>query len=99
MRPLARGIGRDNGFRSACGKPVPELTGIISPIRKEPLGHRRASQHLGCADQIMRITGCHDKGTRTAEFVCQRMDLRCAASARGTDGVREGPPFAPAAER
>jgi len=96
---LSRWIGWNNGFRSAFGKPIPELAGIVGPIREQALGHRRAFQHLGRASQIMRITGCEDEGTRTAMLIGQRMDLCCTASARGADGVREGPPFAPAAER
>ena len=45
------------------------------------------------------LPGVIRKATRTADIIGQRVDFGRLPAARAADGVVEGPPFAPAAER
>jgi hypothetical protein len=51
------------------------------------------------ADQIVGVARRDQEGQGTAIIVCQRVDFGRLSAARATDGIVEGPPFAPAAER
>ncbi len=52
-----------------------------------------------CTYQIMDVTRGDQEGAGAADIVRQRMDFGRLPAARAADGVIEGPPFAPAAER
>jgi hypothetical protein len=50
-------------------------------------------------DEVMDVPGCDQQDMGTADIIGQCVDFGRLTAARATDGVIEGPPFAPAAER
>ena len=51
------------------------------------------------SDEVMDVAGRDQQDIWAADIIGQRVDFRRLSAARATDGVVEGPPFAPAAER
>jgi hypothetical protein len=51
------------------------------------------------SDEVVDIAGRDQQDMRAADLIGQRVDFRRLSAARAADGVVEGPPFAPAAER
>ena len=96
---LARWVGRDDGLSPAFGKPVAQGPGVIGAVRQQTaLGTTDFEQRPG-ALEVMDVAGCENEGDRAACVVCQRVELRRPAAARGANGMMTSPPFAPAAER
>lgn len=59
----------------------------------------RGFDQRGCHSHVGRIAGRDHQDAWTPGGIGQSVDLAGAATARGADALREGPPFAPAAER
>jgi hypothetical protein len=92
-------IGRDHGLRTVHGQPVSELPRVISPISKEISWRWDEPQNLCGSDEIVGVSGRDDEAARTPLVVRQGVDFCRAPAARGSNGLDEGPPFAPAADR
>ena len=99
MRVLARWVGRDDGLTAPLGEPVAQATGIVGPIGDQGLGCGNASQQSLGACEVMDLPGGDGEGPRAAVFVGYGVNLGRPSAARSSDGIVEGPPFAPAAER
>ena len=96
---LARWVGWDDRLDAALDQPVAQLSGVVGPIGEQTLGRRGAAQQLGGADQVVGVAGGDDQRPGAALVVGQGVDLGGATAAGSADGIGEGPPFAPAAER
>ena len=92
-------VGRDHRFDPSSGEPVPQFASVVGAVGQQPSRDGGAPQHLGGSDQVVGVACRDDQGAWPAELVSQGVDLGRAAAARRSDGVGEGPPFAPAAER
>lgn len=99
MGVLAGRIGRDDRIGSALAEPVAQLIGVIGAIRNQPGRGNDEVEKIACALQIVGIAWRQSEGDGPAARIGQGVDLGRAPAARAADGVRECPPFAPAAER
>lgn len=99
MGTLARRVGRDHGLAAPRGEPVAELVGIIGAIRDQRARQRRAFQQGAGADEIVAIARRDREGDGTAVLIGYGVNFSRPSAARSSDGVGEGPPFPPAAER
>jgi hypothetical protein len=97
--PDACGAGRDDGLGTTGVKHGADGVAVVAPVGDQPLeGAERINQRGG---------GCHVGGVAWREqyqpwaalFIGCRVELAGAAAPREADGLEEGPPFAPAAER
>ncbi len=99
MGMLTGRIWRDHRFGTAFGKPVAQAPGVVGAVCDQACRARQQSEKGSSAIEIVGIAGSKLEGERPAPIIRQRVDLRRAATARAPDGMVEGPPFAPAAER
>jgi len=99
MRVSARGIGRNDGLTAAFGQPITQPPGIIGTVGNELARDRDGAEVLLGADKVMGIARRHAQREGPSQRVGQRVDFARAAPARASDGIGEGPPFAPPAER
>ena len=99
MWVLAGGIGRDDGIGTPLAEPVTQRVGVVGPISNQAGWDHDEGEEIARAFQIVRIARRQGEGNGPAASVGQGMDLGRTPAARAADGVREGPPFAPAAER
>ncbi len=96
---LSSRVRRDDSFAAMALEPAAQARGIVSLVSDKPLRWADAGQELrGCGD-VGNVAGGQKKGDRPPRRVGEGVDLRRAPTARAADGVAEGPPFAPAAER
>ena len=77
---------------------VAQAPGVVGAVGEETGRVRTAEQTAG-TDQVVGVAGREQQGSWTALVVGQRVDFGRSPAARAADGVGEGPPFAPAAER
>lgn len=96
---LAGGIRRDNGLNAPLLQGFAQASGIVGTIGKQALRSVASLQQAARPLKIMHVASGDQDGMGTPALVGQRMDLGGLAAARAADGVVEGPPFAPAAER
>jgi hypothetical protein len=99
MGMLAGRIWRDDGLDPSLGEFLAQAVGIISPVGENSLGpmaHREQATH---SDKVVDVAGCDQQDVGAADIIGQRVDFGRLSAARTADGVVEGPPFAPAAER
>ena len=99
MGMLSGRIWRDHRFGTAFGKPIAQASGVVGTICDQARRARQQSQQSSSAIEIVSIAGGELEAERPPSIIRQCVDLRRAAAARAPDGVVEGPPFAPAAER
>ena len=99
MGMLTGRIWWDHRFGAAFGKPIAQAPGVVSTVCDQARRARQQSQQSSSAIEIVSIAGGELEGERPAPIIRQRVYLRRAATARAPDGMVEGPPFAPAAER
>jgi len=96
---LSRRVGRDDGLDAACREPIAQFAGVVGAVCEQTLWRWRAAQHLGRASEVVDVAGGDHERPGSTLVVGQGVDLGRAAAPGGADGVGEGPPFAPAAER
>lgn len=96
---LAGWIGRNDGLAAARGQPVSELCCVVGAIGYELARGRNARQKRGRSGQIMGLSSRQGEGDGPARSIGQGMNFGRPSAARPADSMREGPPFAPAAER
>ncbi len=99
MRVFAGWIWWNDGLASSLGQPVPELSGIVGAIGDQLAGCWDAPQQGRSAVQIVGLPRRHCEGERPAGMVGYGVNFGRPSAARSPDGLFEGPPFAPAAER
>ena len=92
-------IGRDDSLDLALGEFDAQTVGIIGPVSQQTARMWNHSDQTAGADQIVGVARGDQQGQRSADLVGQRMDFARLPATRTADGVGEGPPFAPAAER
>ncbi len=96
---LARGVGRDHRFAIPFGEPVAELLPIVGAVGDELTGRGNSPQESSCANQIVDLARRDREGERATALIGYGVNFGRPSAARSADGVDEGPPFAPAAER
>lgn len=99
MRVFACRVWWDSGLASALGQPVPQLPRIVGAVRQQAARGWDAIQQVRHAGQVMRLSRCQTQGDRSADLICQGMNLGRPSAARSPDRVGELPPFVPLAER
>jgi hypothetical protein len=96
---LACRIWRDDGLGSTLSKPVTEAFGIVGTVCNETQRAGYHRQQSASTVEVVGIAWSELESEGPAAFVGQGVDFRRPAAPRAPDGVAEGPPFAPAAER
>lgn len=99
MRMLSGRVGRDDGLDVAFGEFVTQAFGVIGSVGQQAARTADHSDQDACTDQVVGIARRDHEGEWPADVVGQRVDFGRLAATRMTDGIVEGPPFAPAAER
>ena len=99
MRVLSCRIGRNNGLGAAPLEPLAKPSRIVGPVRDQPTWCGNERQQVKGTVEVMGIARRQRKGNGPASRIGQGVDLGRAPAARAANGLREGPPFAPAAER
>ena len=96
---LARRIGRYDGLAAVLGQPISELAGVVGPVGDQLARQWGTLQKAPGAGQIMSVARRDGEGNRAAMVVGYGVNFGRPSAARAPDGMGEGPPFAPAAER
>lgn len=96
---FARRVGRDDGFAASFGEPVAQLAGVVGAVGQELARRRHNPEQRRSSDEVMGVPSRQNQGSGPAQVVGQGVNLRRPTAPGGSDGVFEGPPFAPAAER
>lgn len=96
---FARRVGRDDGFATAFGEPVAQLAGVVGAVGQELARRRHKPEQRRGPDEVMSVPSRQNQGSGPTQVVGQGVDFRRPTATGGSDGVVEGPPFAPAAER
>jgi len=99
MGMLAGRIWRDDRFDPSLREFLAQAAGVIGPVGENSLGPMAHGEQATHPDEVVDITGRDQQDMGTADIIGQRVDFGRLTAARATDGVVEGPPFAPAAER
>jgi hypothetical protein len=99
MGMLAGRIGRDDGSDPSLREFLAQAVGVIGPVGKNPFGSMAHSEQATHSDKVVDVAGRDQQDMRTADIIGQRVDFRRLSAAGAADGIVEGPPFAPAAER
>ena len=84
---------------AACGQQGPEVVGIVAPVGDQPPGWSACLDQRRRHGDVVGIARGQQEDPGPARRVDQPVQLRRPAPARAPYAVREGPPFAPAAER
>ena len=96
---LAGGLWRNHRFGTAFGEPGAQAARVVGAIGEQPRGAWHDREQRPGAVEIVGIAGSQLKGEGPPLIVAQGVDLGRPAAVRAPDGMTEGPPFAPAAER
>lgn len=99
MGMLAGRIWRDDRCDPSLREFVAQAVGVVSPIGQNPFWPMAHCEQAAHADEVVDVAGRDQQDMRTSDVIGQCVDFGRLSAARATDGVVEGPPFAPAAER
>lgn len=93
-----RGRGNDSQDL-ALGEALAEVIGVIAAVGDQAADRQAMIEQIGCHGDIVDVASAEQQHARAPLSVGQPVELRCPAAARPADRLREGPPFAPPAER
>jgi len=96
---LASWVWRDDRHNPAFCEPIAQARCIVGAIGEEPPGQANCRQELSGTGKIVAVAGRNHERQRPPKIVGQRVDFGRAPTTRAADGMMEGPPFAPVAER
>jgi hypothetical protein len=96
---LAGGLWRDHRFGAAFGEPGAQAARVVGTIGEQPRRAWHDREQRPGAIEIVGVASGKLEGEGPPLIVAQGMDLGRPPAARAADGMTEGPPFAPAAER
>lgn len=99
MGVLAGGIRRNDRLDPPLREFFAQAPGVVSAVGEDPAGPMPPGEQPARALKVVDVAGGNQQGMRAADLIGQRMDFGRLSAARAADGVVEGPPFAPAAER
>ena len=99
MRMLAGRIWRDDGFDPPLREFLAQASGIIGSVGDDALRPKPQGEQAASTVEVVNVSSCDQQGIRSPDLIGQRVDFGGLSPARAADGVVEGPPFAPAAER
>ena len=99
MGMFAGRIWRDDCFDPSLREFLAQAVGVIGAVGENSLGPMAHCEQATRSDEVVDVAGCDQQYVRAADIIGQRMDFGRLSAARAADGVVEGPPFAPAAER
>lgn len=89
----------DDGGGAALCQPVAQAAGVIGAVGQEAAWRAGDGKERLGAVEIVPVACVQHEGKGAPGRVGQGVELAGPAPARASDGVGEGPPFAPAAER
>jgi len=92
-------IWRDDRFDPSLREFLAQAVGIIGPVSENPLGPMAHGEQATCSGEVVDVAGRDQQDMWAADIIGQCVDFGRLAAARAADGVVEGPPFPPAAER
>ena len=75
------------------------MVGVVGPIRDQAPDGQALLEQAGGHGDVVDVARTELQDARAALGVGQRVELGRPAAARAADRLREGPPFAPPAER
>ena len=75
------------------------MVGIIGTVGHQPSERAGAIEKACCDRDVVDVAGSQDEDARPALGIGERVELAGAAAARLAEGLLEGPPFPPPAER
>jgi prophage regulatory protein len=96
---LASDPPRDHRDCPGLSQGVAERIGVVPLVGQDVAGPRSAGEQLGGDGHVGDVARREDQRERTADDVCEGVDLGRLAAARGADGLGFRPPFPPKAER
>jgi hypothetical protein len=99
MGMLTGRIRRNDRFDLPLREFLAQAVGIISSVGKHSFGPMAHCEQAAYSDQVVDVAGRDQQNMGAADIIGQCVDFGRLAAARATDGVVEGPPFAPTAER
>ena len=99
MGMLAGRIWWNDRFYPSLRELQAETVGIIGPVGEKRLGPMAHCEQATHSDEVVDVACRDQQHMWAANIIGQRVDFRGLSAARAADGVVEGPPFAPAAER
>jgi len=99
MRVLAGWIWRDNRFDLPLREFLAQTVGVIGPVGENSFRLMAPREQAARSGQIVDVASRDQQDMGPTDIIGQRVDFGRLSAARAADGVVEGPPFAPAAER
>lgn len=75
------------------------MVGIVAAVGNEAAERADSADQVGGDSDVVDVAGGQQQDPGPALGVGQAVELRRAPATRAADGLREVPPFAPAAER
>jgi hypothetical protein len=99
MGMFAGRIWGDDRFDPSLRELLSQAVGVIRPIGENRLRSMTHCEQATHSDEVVDVAGRDQQNMWSTDIIGQRVDFRGLSAARATDGVVEGPPFAPAAER
>ena len=99
MGVLAGRVWRNDRLAASLDEPVTQLARVIGAVSQKLARRGSQLEQGGGSHQVVRVARRQDERSGPPQVVGQRVDFRGPSAAGGADGVVEGPPFAPPAER
>ena len=99
MRMLSGWIWWDHRLDPSLREFLTQTIGVIGPVGENCLGLMAHCQQTTDPDEVMDVAGRDQQDMGAADIIGQGVDFCRLSAARAAEGVVEGPPFAPAAER
>ena len=99
MGMLAGWIWRDDRLDLSLCEFLAQAVGVVGPVGENTLGSMAHCEQAPRPDEVVDVAGRDQQDMRASYVIGQCVDFGRLSAARATDGVVEGPPFAPAAER
>ena len=89
----------DHGFDPLGRQTLAQVVGVIGAVCHQPPERAGPIEEACCDRDVVDVAGGQDEDARPALGVGERVELAGAAAARFAEGLLEGPPFPPPAER
>ena len=99
MGMLAGWIWRDDRSDPSLREFLAQAVGVIGPVSENSLGAMAHGKQATGSGEVVDVAGRDQQDMGATDIIGQRVYFGRLPAARATDGVVEGPPFAPAAER
>lgn len=99
MWVLAGRIWRDDSLDPPLCEFLAQASGVVGSVGDDTLWSMPHSEQTAGSVEVVDVSSRDQQGIWTPDLIGQRVDFGRLPAARAADGIVEGPPFAPAAER